>query len=76
LFRGLVGSEMCIRDRFRTQRYRLYCEMVPKKFGQQTFSHHTNDDISSYLLYNRQSKYTLNEIQDMFRETYNGTDWI
>lgn len=61
---------------FRTQRYRLYCEMVPKKFGQQTFSHHTNDDISSYLLYNRQSKFSLNEIEDMFKETYNGTDWI
>lgn len=61
---------------YRTQRYRLYCEMVPKKFGQQTFSHHTNDDISSYLLYNRQSAFSLTEIQDMFRETYNGTDWI
>lgn len=34
---------------YRTQRYRLYCEMVPRKFGEQTFSHHTNDDISSYL---------------------------
>ena len=60
----------------RTQRYRLYCEMIPKKFGQQTFSHHINDDISSYLLYNRQSNFSLNEIQDMFRATYNGTDWI
>ncbi|MCX6264320.1 MAG: hypothetical protein NTZ47_07200 [Bacteroidetes bacterium] len=50
--------------------------MIPKKFGQQTFSHHINDDISSYLLYNRQSNFSLNEIQDMFRATYNGTDWI
>lgn len=59
-----------------TQRYRLYCEMVPKKFGQKTFSHHTNDDISSYLLYNRSSTFSLTEIQNMLKETYNGTEWI
>lgn len=59
-----------------TQRYRLYRHMVPIQFGEQTFSHHTNDQISSYLLYNRQSPYSLIEIQEMFKETYNGTDWI
>jgi hypothetical protein len=59
-----------------TQRYRIYCGMVPAKFGQQTFSHHINREISSYLLYNRQSHYSLTEMQDMFRATYDGTDWI
>jgi hypothetical protein len=59
-----------------TQRYRLYCGMVPVKFGQQTFSHHTNDEISSYLLYNRDSSYSLHDVQEMFRATYNDTDWI
>ena len=57
-----------------TQRYRLYCGMVPHKFGDKTFSHHRNDVISSYLLHNRNSEFSLNEILEMFKKTYNETD--
>ncbi len=59
-----------------TQRYRLYCHIIPIKFGQQTFSHYNNDEISSYLLYNNRSVHSINEIQEMFKITYNGTDWL
>lgn len=65
-----------LEDLYCTQRYRLYRQMVPIKFGQKTFSHYTNDEISSYLLYNKRSSYSLTAIQEMFRQTYNGTDWI
>ncbi len=74
--RSYDTNSKTIEPLYRTQRYRIYCDMIPKKFGQQTFSHHTNDDISSYLLYNRQSDYDLIQMQNMFRTTYNGTDFI
>ena len=53
-----------------TQRYKLYCYMIPVKFGTQTFEHITYDEISSYVLYNRHSPATLEHMEQMFRDTY------
>ena len=56
-----------------TQRFRVYKYIVSKKIGTQIFSHFSNDQISSYLLLNKQEKNIKARkaaIKDMFKETY------
>jgi hypothetical protein len=59
-----------------TQRYRLYCYMIPIKFGLETFVHYAYDNISAYLLYNRKSASSKAAIEDMFIATYQTLDAI
>lgn len=53
-----------------TQRFRLYCYMIPLKFGTVTFAHFAYDSVSSYLLLNRKSEYSKETIEKAFIETY------
>ena len=56
-----------------TQRFRVYKYIVSKKIGTQIFSHFSNDQISSYLLLNKQEKHIKvrrTAIENMFKETY------
>lgn len=57
-----------------TQRYRLYCYMIPRQFGQQTFAHFAYDKISSYLLYNRQSAIPRTAVEQVLIATYPNLD--
>lgn len=53
-----------------TQRFRLYCYMIPLKFGELTFEHIAYDAISGYLLYNRKATTPKEAIEEMFKTTY------
>lgn len=56
-----------------TQRYRVYEYIVSKKIGTQIFSHFSNEQVSSYLLLNKQEKNIKarkEAIENMFKETY------
>lgn len=53
-----------------SQRYKLYCYMIPKKFGFETFEHFAYDNISCYLLRNKMSLKTKEEMEAIFRNTY------
>ena len=57
-----------------TQRYRIYCYIIPIKFGHVTFDHFAYDSISSYLLYNKRSMAVKEDLENMFRRTYNTLD--
>jgi hypothetical protein len=59
-----------IEDYGQTQRFRLYQYMIPLKFGTKTFIHYAYPAVSSYLLYNRSSEWSKDEIESMFRATY------
>ncbi len=52
-----------IEDYRRTQRYALYCYMIPLKFGTVTFNHYAYDEISSYILHNKNSAKTKKEVE-------------
>lgn len=53
-----------------TQRFKLYCYMIPLKFGSLTFEHHAYDEISCYLLCNRHTHFSKTVIEQMFQNTY------
>ncbi len=53
-----------------TQRFRLYCYMIPLKFGTVTFAHFAYDNVSSYLLLNRMSEHSKASIEKVFIEAY------
>lgn len=53
-----------------TQRYRLYCYMIPRKFGGETFAHYAYDTISSYLLHNHASPNSRETIEQTLISTY------
>jgi hypothetical protein len=53
-----------------TQRFRLYCYMIPLKFGEETFTHFAYDKISSYLLLNRNSQQSKEDVEQMLMATY------
>ena len=59
-----------IEDYGQTQRFRLYEYMIPLKFGPITFEHYIYPAVSSYLLYNRASVASKEEIETMLRTTY------
>lgn len=53
-----------------TQRYKLYAYMMPVKFGELTFEHIAYEKASCYILRNRQSSVTIEEIENIFKATY------
>ncbi|MBO9570832.1 MAG: hypothetical protein J7497_01270 [Chitinophagaceae bacterium] len=53
-----------------TQRYKLYAYMIPVKFGELTFEHIAYEKTSCYILRNKQSPATINEIENLFKATY------
>ena len=56
------------------QRFRIYRQLIPLKFGNLTFAHYEYEEISAYLLLNRcNSNIELKElnIKIMLTETYN-----
>lgn len=57
----------------KTQRYRVYTQLVKAKIGQATFEHIRYDAISGYLLINRNDGDFVNReafIQPMVAQTY------
>jgi hypothetical protein len=54
-----------------TQRFRLYSYLIPLKFGDITFEHVAYDNISCYLLHNRNSEFSKESIEQMFKFNYN-----
>lgn len=68
--RSVDTQSLSVEDLGKTQRYRLYSYMIPLKFGHRTFKHIAYDAISCYLLYNKRSAASLDEIEDMFKRTY------
>ena len=56
------------------QRFRIYSDLVPLKFGEKTFAHYTYDLSSGYLLINRKCediKEKEKELVEMLSITYN-----
>jgi hypothetical protein len=53
-----------------TQRFRLYEYLIPLKFGKITFEHYSYPAISCYLLYNKSSLASKQEIEGVFKSTY------
>lgn len=64
-----VGNRI-IEDFQQNQRYKLYCYMIPIKFGEKTFWHYAYDQISSYILHNKSANISKSEIENMFKNTY------
>jgi hypothetical protein len=58
----------------RTQRYMVYCDIVKKTIGPVTFAHFAYDELSAYLLINRNNDLAVQEkervLAQMFVSTY------
>lgn len=72
--RSVDFKNKTIEDYRRTQRYNLYCYMIPQKFGFLTFEHFAYDEISCYLLRNRNANALKEEIERMLQQTYTNLD--
>jgi hypothetical protein len=68
--RSVDPKNNTIEDYRHTQRFQLYCYMIPMKFGVVTFEHHAYDDISCYLLRNRHALSSRKEMETMFQDVY------
>lgn len=68
--RSVDNKTKTMEDYRLTQRYKIYCYMIPLKFGYITFNHIAYDIISSYLLHNKNSSSSRGEIELIFKETY------
>ena len=58
----------------KNQRFRIYRDVAAKKFGNKTFAHYEFEDLSAYLLLNRQYEDVEEHkeaIISMFASTYN-----
>ena len=72
--------EQMIEPRENNQRYRLYKYAVPVFFGNAAFEHYAFDEVSSYLLVNKNATPNPDDlkdtIKDMFLELYEFYDQI
>jgi len=78
---GFIGSRTLdkasgkVESYIKTQRFRVYKEVVEHKFGTKTFEHITYEELSGYLLLNKACGIDLvvkeNAIKHMFADTYN-----
>ncbi len=70
--RSVDKKNKTIEDYRLTQRYKLYCYFMPLKFGDVTFQHKKYDTISSYMLFNKSSRFPLEDVELILRNTYPG----
>jgi len=64
-----------VENYYNNQRFRVYSEVIARKFGTNTFLHIQYPEISCYLLLNKKSGIDLSDkeiaIKRMFATTYN-----
>ena len=77
---GFIGSRTVdeisqkVESFINNQRFRIYSQLIPLKFGEKTFAHFAYEQISGYLLINRRCddiKGKEKELIRMLSATYN-----
>lgn len=77
---GFIGSRTVdeisqkVESFINNQRFRIYRQLIPLKFGEKTFAHFAYEQISGYLLINRRCydiKEKEKELMRMLATTYN-----
>ena len=56
----------------KTQRYRIYTQLIIAKIGQQTFEHIAYEEVSGYLLINRKIKH-INDTESLIKKIVHQT---